>query len=285
MKLRNVPEVAESAAFLDGPGEAVAGVVGKVIPAGPMKDALSGTWLGHALHPALSDLPIGFWTSAWVLDLVGGKRSAPAARTLVALGILSAVPAAAAGASDWADTTDRARRVGLVHGVANSVAIACYCVSYVQRRKGRRAKGALWGWLGAGAATAGGMLGGHLVTALGVGVDNTIFDSGPSDWTPAGRAADLVDGRPTLVDADGVDVVVCRDGQRLVALADRCSHRGGPLHEGTLDGDCIVCPWHESAFRLADGEVERGPAARPQPRYEVRVVGETVEVRRAAPPR
>jgi nitrite reductase/ring-hydroxylating ferredoxin subunit len=279
MELQRVPALVERAAFLDRPARALTRAVERAVPPGRVKDALSGTWLGHALHPVLTDLPIGFWTSAWVLDHVGGKRSAPAARTLVALGLLSAVPTAAAGASDWSDTTGGARRVGLAHAAANTVAFACYAVSYVERRRGRRARGILWGWLGAGAATAGGGLGGHLVGGLGIGVDHTTFERRPADWTAAGAAADLRDGEAVAVRVDGIDVLVYTDGDRLLALADRCTHRGGPLHEGPVEGGCVVCPWHGSAFRLSDGGIERGPAFAPQPRYEARVRDGVVEVR------
>ena len=279
MQLRRLPDAVESATFLDGPADALMGAVSNAIPAGPVKDALSGTWLGHALHPVLTDLPIGFWTSAWMLDLIGGKRSANAARMLVGLGIASAVPTAITGASDWADTAGAEKRVGLVHATANSIALACYVVSFVHRARGRRAKGVLWGWFGAGAATAGGALGGHLVQALGIGVDNTAFEHQPTSWTPAGSALDLVEGEPALVSADGVDVVIVQEGDRLLALADRCSHRGGPLHEGDVVLGCIECPWHQSRFRLEDGEIAQGPAVHPQPRYEARIVDGVVEVR------
>ena len=279
MHPRRIPNVVESAAFLDGPADALMAAVSRAIPAGPVKDAVSGTWLGHALHPVLTDLPIGFWTSAWMLDLIGGKRSANAARMLVGLGIASAVPTAVTGASDWADTAAPEKRVGLVHAAANSVALACYIVSFVHRVRGRRAKGVLWGWFGAGAATAGGALGGHLVQSLGIGVDNTVFERAPKEWTAAGRAHDLVEGEPALVSADGVDVVIVQEGDRLLALADRCSHRGGPLHEGDVVLGCLECPWHQSRFRLEDGEVAQGPAVHPQPRYEARIVDGVVEVR------
>jgi nitrite reductase/ring-hydroxylating ferredoxin subunit len=65
------------------------------------------------------------------------------------------------------------------------------------------------------------------------------------------------------------------------ALADRCSHRGGPLSDGELDGDCVTCPWHGSTFSVTDGEVVSGPATIPQPTYEVRLEGSDVLVRRA----
>jgi nitrite reductase/ring-hydroxylating ferredoxin subunit/uncharacterized membrane protein len=282
MKLRRFPDAIEGAAFLDAPSDALMGAVSKAVPTGPAKDALSGTWLGHPLHPMLTDLPIGFWTSAWMLDLLGGKRSAVAARKLVGLGILAAVPTALSGASDWADTAAPEKRVGLVHATANSIALACYVVSYVHRVRGRRSKGVLWGWLGAGAATVGGHLGGHLVNALGIGVDNTAFDRGPTEWTAAGSTLDLRDGAPAVVSSGGVDVVIVQDGDRLLALADRCSHRGGPLHEGDVVLGCIECPWHQSRFRLQDGEIDQGPATQAQPVYEARIRDGVIEVRRTA---
>ncbi|HUP84172.1 MAG TPA: Rieske (2Fe-2S) protein [Acidimicrobiales bacterium] len=280
MDPRRLPDAIESASFLDAPADALMQAVSKAIPSGPLKDVVSGTWLGHPLHPALTDLPIGFWTSAWILDLIGGRRSANAARMLVGLGIASAIPTAVSGASDWADTAEPEKRVGLVHATANSIALACYVVSFVHRVRGRRAKGVVWGWFGAGAATVGGALGGHLVDALGIGVDNTAFDPGPRDWTAAGSAAELREGRPVTFSTGGVDVLVVREGDRLLALADRCTHRGGRLHEGDVVVGCVECPWHQSRFRLEDGEVAQGPATRPQPRYEARVLDGVVEVRR-----
>ena len=282
MRLRRFPEVIEGLSFLDPPSEAVGRFVSKTVPPGPVKDLLSGTWLGHAAHPLLTDLPIGFWTSAWVLDIVGGVRSGPAARKLVGLGILAAVPTAATGASDWADTTGGERRVGLVHAAANSAALGAFVVSYLHRRRGNRLKGFAWGSLGALSATAGGHLGGHLINALGVGVDNTAFEVGPQEWLDVGPASDATEGRPHLVDAAGVPVLIVRSGPSLFAIADRCTHRGGPLHEGPVEGGCVTCPWHGSVFHLEDGEVERGPAALPQPRYQARQRGDRLEVRRFA---
>ena len=127
------------------------------------RGALRGAWLGHPLHPALTDLPIGFWTSAWALDLVGGRRCAPAATALVGLGVVSAVPTMAAGVADWAEMPREKQRVGVVHAVCNLAATAAYTASFVARCRGRRGRGILWGFVGAGVATAGGYLGGHLV--------------------------------------------------------------------------------------------------------------------------
>ena len=139
------------------------------------KQLLSGAWLGHRLHPALTDLPIGFWTSAWVLDIIdlaGGRRQRDAARTLVGWGVLSALPTAATGLSDLTDTEGTARRIGLVHAACNSTALVSYAASWLARRRGSHGRGVAWGMVGAAAATAGGWLGGHLVFARGTGVDH-----------------------------------------------------------------------------------------------------------------
>jgi uncharacterized membrane protein len=132
------------------------------VPPG-VRPVLAGEWLGHALHPALTDLPIGFWTSAWALDLIGGRRSAPAATVLIGLGVASALPTAAAGLVDWRDIERPKQRVGVVHAVANVTATALYAASFLQRCRGRRARGIATGMVAAGVATAGGYLGGHLV--------------------------------------------------------------------------------------------------------------------------
>jgi uncharacterized membrane protein len=129
---------------------------------------LRGDWLGHAVHPLLTDLPIGFWTSAWVLDLIGGKQARPAAQRLVALGLLAVPPTVATGLHDWGDIDDRGqRRVGAVHATTNALATVLYFGSWRARRRGHHARGVAYGMLGATAATFGGYLGGHLVFGTG----------------------------------------------------------------------------------------------------------------------
>jgi uncharacterized membrane protein len=137
------------------------------------KAILGGRWLGHAVHPLMTDLPIGFWTSATVLDLVGGRRSAPAARRLVGLGVLSAVPTAATGWSDWLSLERPLRRVGVVHAGANSAAIGLYGLSWLARRKGHRARGVALGLAGGLVASVAGHLGGHMTVGRGAGVAAT----------------------------------------------------------------------------------------------------------------
>ncbi len=272
----------ERAGVLDGPAERVATLVRGAVPAGPVKDILSGTWLGHALHPLLTDVPIGTWTSATMLDLVGGRSAQPAVEKLLAVGILAALPTAASGMTDWADSTvgdPASRRVGSVHAVANTTALALYTGSLIARRRGRTHRGILLAMAGGGALGLGGLLGGHLSYARGLGVDQTVFETRPSDWTPAGRDAELAEGAAQVVELDGVEIMVTRQRGELFALAERCCHRGGPLHEGSFSDGCVTCPWHQSRFRLSDGAIVQGPATYPQPSYDVRTSEGTIEVR------
>ena len=243
-----------------------------------VKDLLSGTWLGHPVHPPLTDLPIGFWTSAFVLDLLGGKKSRGAAQRLVGLGVLSAIPAAATGASDWSDTDHEDKRVGLVHALLNSAAVVTFASSWRARRRGHHARGVAIGFVGAAFATVAAQLGGHLVDARGVGVAQTAFDPEPEEWTAVCQEIDVSE-HPTRVPALESSVLVLRLDGAIVATASTCPHRGAPLEEGKLEDGTIVCPWHGSCFRLHDGALLRGPSAVPLTRYETRVVDGTVEVR------
>lgn len=246
----------------------------------PVKNLLTGTWLGHPLHPLLTDLPIGAWTGAALLDLTGGKGARRSADALVAFGIATAIPTAASGAADWADyNDDRVRRVGLVHALANSVSLSCQIASLVSRRRGHRGRGRALSLAGLGAMAAGGYLGGHLAYGLASGVDRTTFQNRPDLWVDVLDESTLQDGQPQTVDAGGVPVVLVRQGDVIQALAATCSHMGGPLGDGDVEDDCIRCPWHASMFRLDDGSVVRGPATAPQPPFETRVEAGRVSVR------
>ena len=158
----DLAERIDDAKALDPAADTLVSVAGTVVPEGPVRDALQGSWLGHPLHPALTDLPIGFWTSAWALDLIGGRRSGRAATILVGLGVASALPSAASGLVDWRDMDPRKQRVGVVHAAANATATTLYAASFVQRCRGHRARGIAVGMVAAGVATVGGYLGGHL---------------------------------------------------------------------------------------------------------------------------
>jgi len=283
--LRQLVHQLATAEGVDKVAKPVASKVAEVIGRGPVKDFLSGTWTGHPLHPVLTDLPIGFWTSSFMLDLVGGKRSAAASRRLIGLGILSAVPTAASGLSDWSDTLGEERRIGTVHAVANVVALSFYSWSWLARRRSRGA-GVVLGFLGATAASAGGYLGGHLVYRQGVGPDRNAWKHGGDDWVEVADDLALTDGKPLVVQVGDDDVLLAKTPAGVIAaISNVCGHAGGPLNEGEFDADgCVTCPWHGSVFRLADGHVVHGPATGHQPRYEVRSEDGRLLVRRLRSP-
>jgi nitrite reductase/ring-hydroxylating ferredoxin subunit/uncharacterized membrane protein len=280
MNLNQAVSSIEQAEFLDAPSERVAVWSSKLFP-GIAKDIASGTPLGHPAHPMLTDLPIGFWIGSLILDLVGGKKGRTAADKLVFFGILSALPTAWTGIAEWADCRGKEMRVGTVHALGNISATLLYTASYMARKQGERARGVRLGMLGAGALTGAGYLGGHLAYRLGVGVDQTVFLTPLEEWTAVMAEGDLLDDLPAVAEVNGVSILLYRSGSSLYAIADRCSHRAGPLHEGKVDGfNCVVtCPWHASQFSLRTGEVVRGPASAPQPCYEVRAEGGQIQVR------
>lgn len=283
--LDNVIGRVERAEFLDRPADALANLVGTWLKPGPVKNLLSGTGTGHPAHPILILLPLGSWASAFFLDFVGGKDdgTATAARRLIVIGNLSALPTALTGLSDWADTQGAERRVGFVHAALNVTALGIFTASAAARATGARKVGVLTAALGMGLVSASGWLGGHLAYARGVGTDTTAFEVAPTDWTDV-AALDEVTDKPMCVDAGGVAVLLVRHDGELRAMSDRCTHRGGPLHEGTIVDGCVECPWHGSRFRLSDGQIDRGPATRPQRGFEVRVLEGRVQVRPVADP-
>jgi nitrite reductase/ring-hydroxylating ferredoxin subunit/uncharacterized membrane protein len=277
--LHDLVERVEQTAALDHPARAVQGALAPLIPHGPVKDLLSGTWMGHPVHPPTVHVPIGAWLSASALDLLGGEDTQAATDLLIAGGLAVALPAAVTGTSDWLDTIGEERRVGLVHAGGNLVVVALMGASLLARRAGRRKLGVTLTLLANGLAGATAYLGGHLSYSRGVGVDETAFHEGPGDWTAVADLAELPEGRPHGADAGGVRLLLVREGDTIHALDNTCTHFGGPLDEGELLDGCVVCPWHQSTFRLADGSVRRGPAVRPQPAYDTRVTDGRVEVR------
>ena len=267
---------------VDAPAQAVAKFVRNAKRPPKIDEALSGTWLGHPVHPLLILLPMGSWTSAVVLDWLGGRDAEKAADILLGVGIAGAVPTVATGYADWADTepgNDTVRRIGIVHAALNASATILFGASLAARGGGSRGSGKLLALAGMGAISAGGYLGGHLTYAEGVGVDVTTFEDYPEDWTQALADAALGEGEMRAVDVGGTAILIARRGGKVYALSNTCVHRGGSLADGELVGECVTCPLHSSAFRLEDGSVEAGPAAYPQPVLEARVREGSIEVR------
>ena len=269
-----------------GPIDGVAKPLGKKIRSltspKPISEALSGTWLGHPVHPMLIAVPMGSWISAVLIDWLGGDDGETSADVLVGAGLVSALPTVATGYNDWAagePTNDTVRRVGLVHAALNASAVTLFGASLAARLKGDRGRGKLLALAGVSAVGAGGYLGGHLTYAEGVGVNLATFEEYPQDWTEALADAALGEGEMRAVDVGGVAILIARRGGEVHALSNTCVHRGGSLADGELVGDCVQCPLHGSRFRLEDGSVEQGPAAYPQPALEARVRDGSIEVR------
>jgi nitrite reductase/ring-hydroxylating ferredoxin subunit len=281
--MQKLVDAVESASPLDTPGKKIAKTVRDTIKPGALKDTLSGTWLGHAVHPMLTDVVIGSFLSATLLDLLGTDADSGAQERLIAVGIAAYGPTALTGVNDWADSepVDPAiRRVGLVHAASNSIALTLYSSSLAARRRGAHGKGKLLSGAGAAVLGLGGFLGGHMSFTKGVGPNQTAFDEGPDEWTAAIAADDLKADDPTAVNVGDTPVLLVRHRKHVHAIHDRCSHRGCSLAEtGELDGETIQCGCHGSRFSLRDGSVERGPATSPQPAYEVREQAGKVEIK------
>lgn len=265
----------EQAASLDGLvafGQRVA----RLIPPGRFRDALHGTWLGHPLHPVLVQATAGTWLSASILDLSG--RDDKAARGLAVVGLVASAPTIAAGAADWSEQHEQQMRVGVIHALANAIAVACYGSSLLTRSQ-RAGRGLRLSGL---AALAGGaLLGGHLSFRLAGGANHAegVPHLVAPGWHALTALTDLPDGEPVRLLLGEVPVVVLRDAREVHVLADRCSHMSGPLADGDLADGCVTCPWHGSVFRLSDGHVVRGPATAPQPVFESRVTDGMLQIR------
>ena len=257
----------------------LAAAVGRAVRPRAVRNLLSGTNLGHPLHPMLTDLPIGAWTMLVLLDTAGGPAAEPAADLLVAAGVATALPTAAAGLNDWSDTYGPVTRVGLVHATVNTGALSLYLASLAARACSRRRLGKALALAGFGTLLVGSYLGGHLSFVDGVNVNRTAYEERPAGWTPVIPEGGLAEGEHRKVDAGGEQVLLYLTGGQVYALSSTCSHMGGPLDEGTFADGCVTCPWHGSIFRLTDGSIVRGPASTPEPHYETRVQDGRIEVR------
>jgi nitrite reductase/ring-hydroxylating ferredoxin subunit/uncharacterized membrane protein len=267
---------------LNSLGRWVSNAFYRLVKPGKVKDVLAGTWMAHPVHPMLTDVTIGAWTSAVILDVAGGERGRPGADMLVGAGILAAIPTAVSGLSELTDIVDKKERsIATAHALANVGGLALWVLSYFRRKGGGRRSGVALSLAGTAVATGAGFLGGHLSYRMGVGVDQTAFRTRFDDWTEVMDGDELQEGRPRRVMVSGVNIFVLRTGERIHALANRCTHRGGPLHKGTVEDLTVRCPWHLSTFRLDDGSVVQGPATAPQPVYQMRVRGGKIEIREA----
>jgi nitrite reductase/ring-hydroxylating ferredoxin subunit/uncharacterized membrane protein len=264
---------------LDAAADRVAGLVNRAYDAAgtvrrPLKDALNGTWLGHALHPVLTDVPIGAWTAALAMDLLGERRGAKIA---VGVGLLGAVGAAATGLTDWTDTYGKPRRLGVVHAALNATATLLYGASWLARGKAG-GSGFVLSAIGYGVVSLSALYGGMMSLDLQIGVNHAHATEPPAEETDVAALSDVPDGGMKRVDARGYPVLLVRGGERVDAIGAICAHQGGPLEEGTLVDGAVTCPWHGSTFCVRDGSIVNGPTTYPQPAFSVRVIDGRVRI-------
>jgi len=280
----------ENQDWLGDAGDAIQPVILNAFKAGgktgqKIKNFLHGTWLGHPLHPVLTDIPIGSWTLAAVLDgmeLVGNDDYKSGADAAVAIGIAGALGSAVTGLTDWTGTTKKRAKVGLMHGILNLTATGLYATSLIlRRRKDSRGAAIALAMVGYGVTTIAAYLGGQLVYSEQTGVDHTATAAEyPEDFVAVLPEKELVENKMRCVKAGEIPVLLVRKDGKVFALANTCSHLGGPLSEGELMDDCgVKCPWHGSVFSLENGSVVAGPATEPQPKFDVRIHNGQVEVR------
>jgi nitrite reductase/ring-hydroxylating ferredoxin subunit/uncharacterized membrane protein len=249
-----------------------------------IKSILNGTWLGHALHPVFTDIPIGAWSCTMVLDLVsintesdGVTRGADIA---MVLGILGATAAAVTGVTDWSDLDGTDRRVGLMHGLLNSSILLTNIGSLFFRLTGRRRTGVALSTVGYLASLISAYLGGELSFAKGIGVNHDAWEGGSDDYVAVMNMEDLEERKLTRVDVAGIPAVLFKQNGTIYAIGAVCTHLGGPLDEGTCENAEVTCPWHGSRFRMSDGAVVNGPAVYAEPTFAVRIREGKIELRR-----
>ncbi len=254
------------------------------------KSLLHGVGLGHPLHPALTDVPIGAWLLAVIFDIVwlvspsAQPWAARGAEIAVIVGIVGALGAAATGLADWSDSYGPERRVGLYHAGLNSLALVLFVISAALRlgtSTGASTPSVILDFVGFISVGIAAYLGGDMVFSKGTGVNRTAWEEGGESWEATLPVASLPESALRRVAVAGTPVVLLKRGERYFAISATCSHAGGPLDEGELQGEVVQCPWHGSRFRMSDGKPLTGPATNAQPRYDVRVRNGMIELRRA----
>lgn len=252
-----------------------------------LKIFLNGTWIGHPLHPILTDIPIGAWTLTIVLDLAGLLFRLPqlglAPSITAGIGVAGAAAAITAGLSDWMDVDPPEKAIGAFHAILNSNATILFLISFFLRWSRHWQLGwgpfvlALGGYL---LAMIGGYLGGTMVFHMGVMINRNAYRKGPDDFRPAVETRELAEGQMKRVLVEGQPVLLLRLDGTIYALGAVCSHYGAPLNDGTIVERTIECPWHASRFALEDGRVVQGPACAGVPVYDCKIVNDQVQIKR-----
>jgi nitrite reductase/ring-hydroxylating ferredoxin subunit len=249
-----------------------------------LQDVLNGSWLGHSLHPVVVDVVVGGSTVAvllQVLSWLGVADLRVAMLWVLALTWLAGLSAIVTGLTDFKDTAsgDERHVVGL-HGLINIVGTAVLVGAFLALLGEADLIAGLLIMAAFAVLSVGAFIGGHVVFKYGYMVNHNAFAGGKKakEFAAILPAADLAEAAPTKAMLGPTALVLVRRGDLVFALKETCSHAGGPLSQGTLEGYTIVCPWHSSAFRLSDGAVRHGPAATRQVAYRARINGDQVEV-------
>lgn len=278
----------EAQTWLDKIADPLQKAVYKALTPGPvgtvLRNVLDGSFLGHPLHAAVTDVPIGSWTASLVLDLIsarrGNRKLDEAADIIVGVGILGALSSAITGLADWSYTRGAQRRLGVAHALTNTTVAGLYTASFLSRRAGNRRLGRSLSYVGYGLLMFGAFLGGELAYRFGIGVDHSAFEQAPAKWVDVQGVAAVGEGELRGGMAAGMPVLLTRRRGQIYAIGDTCTHMGCLLSKGTLNGDIVTCYCHQSQFNVTTGQLVRGPADYPEPRLEVREADGRIEVRR-----
>ena len=290
MSSKSLMKIIDDQQWLAEAGEAIQPVILNAFKAGgkagnDIKNLLHGKWLGHTLHPLVTDVPIGAWTAAAFLDWMeffGSEKYKAGADAAVTIGLAGAAGAAVTGITDWTGTTQIERKAGLAHALLNIGAATLYLTSAILRKnkKSRRIAISL-SMLGYCITTVSAYIGGNLVYNQQMGVNHAAAPEGfPEEFEAVCSEEDLEENSMKCVRAAKVNVLLAKKNNEIFAITNTCSHMGGSLAEGELlEGYRIRCPWHGSVFSLKNGSVINGPATEPQPEFDVRTRNGKIEVR------
>jgi nitrite reductase/ring-hydroxylating ferredoxin subunit/uncharacterized membrane protein len=259
-----------------------------------LKELLQGKPFGHPLHPILVHLPIGLFLLSFLFDIgafvrpmaPSGHFVQPAFYTM-ALGVLTALLAAGPGFIDYLDIRrdHPARRLATYHMILNLAAVVLYAISLALRRPQLAQRQDMivpfiLSAAGIALLSISGYLGGVMVYDDGLAVGRHRRRGKPPEQTIKVTAAkgefvavanenELEDGQTLRVELNGVVMCIARVGGEVFAFQDFCTHRFGPLSEGSFHGTEVQCPWHRSCFDMRSGKVTNGPAKEDIKAFEV----------------
>ena len=256
----------------------------------PLKNVAHGTWaLRHPLHPAMTDLPLGAWLVGVVADYVALKSHllpTQAGDIALLVGLVGALGAVVTGYTDFHETYGLERRAALLHGLVMTAVFVIEAASLLLRwlfGPELHVTAVVLATAGLLLAMLGMYFGGHVVFGFGTMINRNAFAEPPSEAVDVGQSSDFGESVMKRVEAGSTPVLMTRVGGKLFAIAATCSHAGGPLDEGVLNGDVVTCPWHGSKFCVRDGSVRGGPATFAQPVFAVDEHDGRVAVRPVSP--